>query len=191
MCGEERRGGDTRMRAEEREGWGVEDERRVRGGLHTEGQGGGSLRLEQRAGRRRRAPRGRAGADQVGDVHHVGARLAEEGVVVRHDAARGALERDEVVGQPLHRRHVEVVGRLVEEQQVALLRHRRRNGQLHPPPARELRNRRLRPPPPPPLTGVSGGLGVCKGRRLRFHETKKIWSGGGRGGWEGPACARR
>mmetsp|Transcript_22605 Transcript_22605/g.70963 ORF Transcript_22605/g.70963 Transcript_22605/m.70963 type:complete len:399 (-) Transcript_22605:785-1981(-) len=66
--------------------------------------------------------------------------LFEEARVVGHedDAARKALER---VAQSVDRIEVEVVGRLVEQQQLGLLEHRARERQPHAPAARQRADR--------------------------------------------------
>ena len=64
----------------------------------------------------------------------------EEDAVVRDDD-QTAAEVLEVILQPLHRRQIEVVGRLVEEEQRRIGQEERRERGPHPPSARELGER--------------------------------------------------
>ena len=76
------------------------------------------------------------------EVNDVGEDVREEVVVVRHQADGGVREGLEVVGEPGDRGGVQVVGGLVEEQDLGVPEHRPRDGQLHPPPSGERLDRR-------------------------------------------------
>ena len=80
----------------------------------------------------------RAGA-AVLQVHDVGGGAVEEIAVVGDEEAR-PLAADEPLLKPHHRVEVEVVGRLVEEQQVRAAHQGLREVEPDPPPAREVRD---------------------------------------------------
>ena len=71
------------------------------------------------------------------DLQHVRADLVEHLDVVRHHDRRHVGERAQVVHHPLDVARVEVVGRLVEQQDVGLHEHRARQRELHAPTARQ------------------------------------------------------
>mmetsp|Transcript_21464 Transcript_21464/g.36688 ORF Transcript_21464/g.36688 Transcript_21464/m.36688 type:complete len:1064 (-) Transcript_21464:37-3228(-) len=72
-------------------------------------------------------------------VDHVLRDVVEEDGVVRDDHRRDLLVREllHVLGQPRDAVDVDVVGRLVEQQQLGLLKHRAREREAHAPAARE------------------------------------------------------
>ena len=76
-------------------------------------------------------------------VHHVLRDVVEEDRVVRDDHRRDRLVGEvlHVLGEPRDAVDVDVVGRLVEQQQLGLLEHRARERQPHAPAARQRADR--------------------------------------------------
>mmetsp|Transcript_10622 Transcript_10622/g.30457 ORF Transcript_10622/g.30457 Transcript_10622/m.30457 type:complete len:700 (+) Transcript_10622:293-2392(+) len=74
---------------------------------------------------------------EVVELENVGAHIIQEARVVGHDDRGDVGQAHEVVLHPLDVHHVQVVRRLVQEEDVRLEQHGPGEGELHAPPARQ------------------------------------------------------
>jgi hypothetical protein len=147
-----------------------------------EGLGGEFLRLGAFVGREVPGIRAQDAAVELDDARR---HSIEESAVVRHDDQRGSPRREFL--EPLDAGEIEVVGRLVEQQQVGLERERERERGALALAARETGGRPVGREPEAiehrrePYVECMAGLGVRIGRCVAQRQARAQVGGGGKG----------